>query len=78
MSVGMDEYVDRLAADKLSRQRTKQDNESLTPPNHRTVRGMNGQVQQVVRLLLHSRIFEASRLAGQMSCRHCLVSGFLR
>eukprot|EP00959_Pyramimonas_sp_CCMP1952_P389132 8153366-Pyramimonas_sp.AAC.1 len=52
---------------RMPRERAKQEKELLTAAEHRAIRGMNGQVQWVVRLLLHTHSFEASRLAGQMS-----------
>eukprot|EP00959_Pyramimonas_sp_CCMP1952_P222752 4656879-Pyramimonas_sp.AAC.1 len=50
----------------MPRERAKQDNELLTAAEHRALRGTNGQVQWLARLLLHICSFEASRLAGQM------------
>eukprot|EP00959_Pyramimonas_sp_CCMP1952_P138560 2900199-Pyramimonas_sp.AAC.1 len=67
ITIDMDEYIDGMTDYRMPRERAKQEKELLTAAEHRALRGMNGQVQWVVRLLLHKYSFEASRLAGQMS-----------
>eukprot|EP00959_Pyramimonas_sp_CCMP1952_P180440 3773109-Pyramimonas_sp.AAC.1 len=63
----MDNYINAREKYRMPRERAKQEKELLTAAEHRTLRGMNGQVQRVVRLLPHKCSCEASRLAGQMS-----------
>eukprot|EP00959_Pyramimonas_sp_CCMP1952_P201997 4223866-Pyramimonas_sp.AAC.1 len=63
----MDNDIDAMTDYRMPREWANQEKELLTSAEHRALRGMSGQVQWVVRLLLHKYSFEASRLAGQMS-----------
>eukprot|EP00959_Pyramimonas_sp_CCMP1952_P273699 5720709-Pyramimonas_sp.AAC.1 len=63
----MDMYIDVMTDYRMPRDRAEQEKELLTAAEYRAPRGMNGQIQWVVRLLLLKCSCEASRLAGQMS-----------
>ena len=69
ISIDMGEYIDGMTDYRMPRERARQEKEKLTAAEHRALRGMNGQVQWVVRRLLRKCGFEASRLAGQMTQR---------
>eukprot|EP00959_Pyramimonas_sp_CCMP1952_P393677 8249088-Pyramimonas_sp.AAC.1 len=57
ITIDMDNYIDAMTNCRMPHDRAKQDNELLTAAEHRAVRGMNGQFQWVVRLLLHKMQF---------------------